>query len=93
MLADINTKRATHGAKLVVLVPQSGPTDKEPDMEEISRQTQRSSTTPTMGKLCKADSTVVKDVTWPHGVIFTSEGKQAGGLQGTICHVICARIP
>ena len=75
MLDDINTNLAAHDAKLAELVPQSAIPS---DMEETSPGTQRSSTTPTMWKLCPADSIVVKDVSWPHEVIFTSEGKPAG---------------
>ena len=50
------------------------PSDEESDVAEIISQPRKR---PTIGKLCTADNTMVNEVTWPHGVIFTSEGKPA----------------
>ena len=78
MLVAINTKLAAHDAKLAELAPQPTiPIDEESQKEEASVQPWRRPAKPTMGKLCTADNTVVTDVTWPHGVILTFEGKPA----------------
>ena len=75
MLAGINTKLAAHHAKLAKLAPQSTiPSDEETaEKEALAHPWKR----PTMGKLCTADNTFVMDVTWPHEMIFTSQGKPA----------------
>ena len=78
MLADIKTMLADHDTKLTKLPPHlTIPTDKESPEEEASVKPQRRPIKPTTGKLCTADNTVITDITWPHEVIFTSDGKPA----------------
>ena len=78
MLADINAKLAAHDAKLTELAPHlTTPTDEESLEGEASAQPRTRLTKPTTDKLCTADNTLITYVTWPHEVIFTSEGKPA----------------
>ena len=74
MLVDINTKVVFLYAKLEELLPQS---PNSPDVEDTSDLTQISLTIPNTGKLCTADCTVFKKVTWPHEVMFTPKGRPA----------------
>ena len=62
-LVNINTKLASHASP--------------PDVEKTSARIRRTPTTPTTGKLHMADCTVHNEVTWPHEVMFTAEGKPA----------------
>ena len=74
MLVDINIKLAAHDAKLEELLPQPA---SPPDVKETLAWAQKSPITPTAGKLYTANCTVLEEVTWPHKVMFTAEGKPA----------------